>query len=61
MSSITKDQFAAVLTEAGIADPQKQRLHAVFEQRHPEGHQAFLAWLGLPAEEIRRIRERSRS
>ena len=61
MSSITKDQFVAVLNEAGITDTQKQRLHSVFENRHPEGHQAFLAWLGLPAEEIRNIRERSRS
>ena len=60
MKTISKDQFVAVLDEAGITDAQKHRLHVAFEARHPEAHAAFLQWLGLPASEIRRIREASR-
>ncbi|HUL53344.1 MAG TPA: hypothetical protein VLT83_08050 [Opitutaceae bacterium] len=60
MKTITKDQFVALLDEAGITDAQKHRLHALFEARHPEGHQAFLQWLGIPADTIRAIREKSR-
>lgn len=60
MKNITKDQFVALLNEAGVTDPQKQRLHALFEQRHPDAHQGFLEFLGLPPAEIRKIREGSR-
>ncbi len=60
MSSITKDQFVAVLNDAGITEEQKHKLHAAFERRQPEAHQAFLEWLGLPAEAVRQIREHSR-
>jgi hypothetical protein len=60
MKNITKDQFVAVLNEAGITDAQKHRLHAAFEARHSEAHEAFLQWLGTPAAEIKSIREQSR-
>lgn len=60
MKTITKEQFAALLNEAGITDAQKHRLHALFETRHPQAHEAFLRWLGLPADDIHTIRENSR-
>lgn len=60
MKTITKDQFVALLNEAGITDAQKHRLHALFEARHPQAHEAFLRWLELPANAIRAIREKSR-
>jgi hypothetical protein len=60
MNQITKDQFVALLTEAGVSDSQKQRLHALFEKRHPDAHQGFLEFLGLPAQSVLGIRERSR-
>jgi hypothetical protein len=60
MKTITKDQFVAVLNDAGITDAQKHKLHAAFETRHPQAHEAFLQWLGLPADAIRAIRESSR-
>jgi hypothetical protein len=50
----------AVLDSAGITDEQKKRLHARFEKDHPEAHQGFLEYLGVPAPEIRKIREGSR-
>ena len=60
MKTITKDQFVALLNEAGITDAQKHKLHALFEIRHPQAHEAFLQWLGLPPDAIRNIRENSR-
>lgn len=60
MKNITKEQFVAVLNEAGITDARKHRLHAAFEARHPQAHEAFLQWLGIPAGEIKAIREASR-
>ncbi len=60
MKNITKDQFVAVLNEAGVTDVQKHALHAAFETCHPQAHEAFLQWLGIPAGEIRSIREQSR-
>jgi hypothetical protein len=60
MKMITKDQFVALLNEAGITDEQKHRLHVQFEIRHPQAHEAFLQWLGIPADAIRTIRENSR-
>ena len=61
MKQITKDQFVAVLDAAGITEEQKHRLHAEFESRYPDAHQAFLEFLGLPADAVRSIRERSRA
>ena len=60
MNTVTKEQFVAILNEAGITDAQKHRLHAVFEARHPEAHQSFLQWLSLPADEVRSIRDGAR-
>jgi hypothetical protein len=60
MKKITKDQFVALLNEAGVSDSQKQRLHALLEQRHPDLHQSFLEFLGLTGEAIQEIREHSR-
>jgi len=60
MKTITKDQFVALLNEASITDAQKHKLHALFEIRHPQAHEAFLQWLGLPPDAIRNIRENSR-
>jgi hypothetical protein len=60
MKNITKDQFVALLNEIGVSDSQKQRLHALFEQRHPDAHQSFLEFLGLPSSSIQEIRGSSR-
>ncbi len=61
MKNVTKDQFVALLNEAGVTDEQKARLHAAFEKRYPEAHESFLAWLGLPTDAVRDIRNRSRA
>jgi len=60
MKKITKDKFVALLNDAGVSDSQKQRLHALFEQRHPDTHQSFLEFLGVAAADIKEIRAHSR-
>jgi phytoene dehydrogenase-like protein len=44
----------------GSVPPDRRQLHVAFEKRHPQAHQAFLKWLGLPAEAVRHIREHGR-
>ncbi len=61
MKNVTKDQFIAVLNDAGVTEEQKARLHAAFEKRYPDAHQSFLEWLGFPADAVRDIRARSRT
>lgn len=58
---ITKDEFVAILREAGLTEEHMQRFHRAFEARRPEAHAAFLAWLGIPAAELAAIREGSRA
>ena len=60
MKPVIKEQFIAVLADAGITEEQKARLHAAFEKRYPEAHQRFLEFLGFPAEAVRDIRAASR-
>jgi hypothetical protein len=46
--------------EIGLDEDTMMKWHRVFETRHPEAHQGFLEWLGLPAGEIQRIRSKSK-
>jgi hypothetical protein len=53
---MTKDQWVALFHDIGLNAPTMRRWHQCFEARSPDQHLAFLEWLGIPAEEIRRIR-----
>jgi hypothetical protein len=57
---VTKDQFVALLRDSGINEDQMHALHRLFEQRHPEGHEAFLRALQLDDTTVSRIRQQSR-
>jgi crotonobetainyl-CoA:carnitine CoA-transferase CaiB-like acyl-CoA transferase len=59
MSHINVDQWVELFRAVGLTDEQMRAWHDAFEERHPEGHQSFLQWLGLPAERIARIRSRT--
>jgi hypothetical protein len=61
MKNITKDQFVALLKEAGVTQAQMKSLHTLFEKRHPEQHETFLANLGISKAEIAEIRKYSAS
>ena len=50
-----KEMFRAI----GLDDDAMRRWHQVFERRHPDGHQAFLEWLGLPRDRIAAVRRDS--
>ncbi len=52
--------WVAMFKEIGLDEAAMKKWHRLFESRHPEGHQSFLEWLGLPAQEIARIRSESR-
>lgn len=55
---LTKEQWIKYLHKAGLDEAGMNRWHEEFEASSPEAHQDFLESLGLPAEEIRLIRER---
>jgi len=55
---LTKEQWIRYLRKAGLDEAGMDRWHAEFETSSPEAHQDFLESLGMPAEEIRLIRER---
>jgi len=57
---VTKEDWVAMFREIGLSDEAMWNWHKVFEQRHPQGHAEFLDWLGIPREEINRIRNASR-
>ncbi len=59
--TINKDQFVAVLEAAGIDAAQREKFHREFERQQAAAHERFLAWLGIPAGDIARIREHSRA
>ncbi|MFO7535337.1 MAG: hypothetical protein R6X19_06605 [Kiritimatiellia bacterium] len=58
--SMGVESFKAMFQEIGLDEKAMKKWHRVFEARHPESHQAFLAWLGLSPEEINHIRAESR-
>lgn len=53
------DRWVEVFRAIGLQDDDMHKWHTEFEQRYPAGHQSFLEWLGLPAERIDGIREKS--
>jgi DNA-binding transcriptional MerR regulator len=58
---ISKDKWVAIMRASGFTDADMNRWHAEFERSAPAEHQEFLEFLRLPADEIAKIREWSRS
>jgi hypothetical protein len=52
--------WVEMLEAAGMDDAAKKRWHMEFERRAPDGHQEFLLSLGIPSNEVTRIRSWSR-
>jgi len=53
---ISKEEWVSMFREINLDDAAMKKWHQIFEQKHPDGHQSFLEWLSIPAEEIARIR-----
>jgi DNA-binding transcriptional MerR regulator len=58
---LNKEAWSGLLRSAGLSDEDMHRWHEDFEARLPEAHAEFLAFLGLGAEEVARIRAWSKS
>lgn len=58
---MTKDKWVSIMRASGFTEDDMRRWHTEFEKAAPEDHQEFLAYLKIPGEEIRKIREWSRS
>jgi DNA-binding transcriptional MerR regulator len=55
-----KEKWVRLLLDSGFTAEELDRWHGDFERLDPEYHQRFLAFIGIPDDEIRSIRERSR-
>lgn len=56
---VTVDEWTEMFRDVGLSDSDMHQWHALFESRHPEGHQGFLEWLQLPSDRIADIRRKS--
>lgn len=57
--TVSKDDWVAMFQEIGLDEKTMKQWHRLFERRHPEGHEAFLKWLGIAPTEISAIRQKS--
>ena len=57
---MSKENWVALFKNIGLSDVQMKQWHRLFETQHPESHQSFLEWLGLPAAEIAQVRAHSK-
>ena len=57
---VTKEEWVAMYEEMGWDGPKRMQWHKLFEARHPDGHQSFMEWLGIPVKEIAEIRAKCR-
>jgi len=58
---VTKDKWVAIMKASGFSETEMNRWHAEFEESAPAEHQEFLEFLHIPAADITRIREWSRT
>jgi MerR family transcriptional regulator, thiopeptide resistance regulator len=58
--NMTKDKWVSIMKGAGFSEDDMRRWHREFEKAAPEDHNEFLAYLHIPAEEIKSIRDWSR-
>lgn len=59
-AKVNVNEWVAMFRDIGLDDATMHQWHHLFEMRHPEAHQHFLEWLGLPANDIEGIRTKSR-
>jgi hypothetical protein len=55
-----KDAWVEMFRAVGLNEGTMGQWHHEFETRWPDAHQEFLAWLGVPAADITRIRSSAR-
>lgn len=58
--NVNKEEWVAMYRDIGLGRRKMKQWHKILESRHPDGHQSFLEWLGIPSKEIDEIRAWSR-
>ena len=58
---VTKERWVEIMRAAGFNEQDMHKWHAQFEKMEPAAHQDFLESLGIPADEIVKIRELSKT
>lgn len=53
---MNKEKWVLLFKEIGLDEATMRKWHREFEARYPDGHQSFLEWLNIEADEIRQIR-----
>ncbi|MCG8489617.1 MAG: hypothetical protein AB2551_14745 [Candidatus Thiodiazotropha sp.] len=53
---VTKNQWIELFQAIGLTESKMKQWHQEFERRYPDGHQEFLEWIDISAEEINTIR-----
>lgn len=57
---VNKKRWTEIMTAAGFSESDMKKWHQTFEQMEPQAHQEFLESLGIPADEVQRIRQWSK-
>ena len=55
--NVSKEEWVDMFREIGLTEDTMMKWHRIFETRHPESHEQFLAWLSISPDEIARIRK----
>lgn len=53
---VTVEEWVERFRACGMDEAAMQKWHRLFEAENPQGHQAFLEWLGLPPQRIAQVR-----
>ena len=53
---MNKEKWVFLFKEIGLDEATMTQWHREFEARYPDGHQSFLEWLNIEANEISHIR-----
>jgi hypothetical protein len=59
-NQVSVNEWVSMFREIGLDEATMMKWHHLFESRHPEAHQSFLEWLGLPPAKIAEIRTKSK-
>jgi len=57
---VNKKRWIEIMVAAGFTEPDMRRWHETFERMEPQSHQEFLESLGIPPDEIQKIRQAAR-
>ncbi|MBF0138308.1 MAG: hypothetical protein HQL65_18910 [Magnetococcales bacterium] len=59
VKTLEKEDWIKMFRDIGLSDTDMANWHRLFEERHPDAHQSFLAWMNISPREIQNIRARS--